>query len=97
VHLLAETGAYGVNFHDSDLVPINATPAERDRNVREFKAALRDTGLVVPMATTNLFSDPAFKDSAFTANDPKVRAYAIQKTMAAMDYSVRDKEQRSSL
>jgi len=88
VHLLADTGAYGVNFHDNDLVPIDATPAERDRIVREFKTALKATGLVVPMATTNLFSDPAFKDGAFTSNDPRVRAYALQKTMHAIDLGV---------
>ena len=61
VHMLAEVGAYGVNLHDTDLAPIDATPAERDRIVADFKAALRETGLVVPMATTNLFTDPAFK------------------------------------
>lgn len=88
VHLLADVGAYGVNFHDNDLVPIDATPAERDRIVREFKAALAETGLVVPMATTNLFADPAFKDGAFTANDPWVRAYALQKTLRAIDLGV---------
>ena len=85
VHLLAEVGAWGVNFHDNDLVPIDATPAERDRIVSDFKKALAETGLVVPMATTNLFYDPAFKDGAFTSNDPKVRAYALQKTMNAID------------
>jgi xylose isomerase len=85
VHLLSEIGAYGVNFHDNDLVPIDATPAERDRIVKEFKAALKETGLTVPMATTNLFYDPTFKDGAFTSNDPKVRAYALQKTMNAID------------
>ncbi len=85
VHLLAEVGAYGVNFHDNDLVPIDAAPAERDQIVRDFKAALAQTGLCVPMATTNLFNDPIFKDGAFTANDPKVRAYALQKTMNAID------------
>jgi xylose isomerase len=88
VHLLAEVGAWGVNFHDNDLVPIDATPAERDAIVRDFKAALAETGLVVPMATTNLFTDPAFRDGAFTANDPKVRAYALQKTMRAIDLGV---------
>lgn len=88
VHLLAEVGAYGVNFHDNDLVPIDATPAERDRIVADFKKALADTGLVVPMATTNLFSDPAFKDGAFTSNDARVRAYALQKTMNAIDLGV---------
>jgi xylose isomerase len=88
VHLLAEVGAYGVNFHDNDLVPIDATPAERDKIVADFKKALTETGLVVPMATTNLFGDPAFKDGAFTSNDPRVRAYALQKTMHAIDLGV---------
>ncbi|MCI0712485.1 MAG: xylose isomerase [Chloroflexi bacterium] len=85
LHLLAEVGAYGVNFHDNDLVPIDATPAERDRIVKEFRQALDDTGIVVPMATTNLFTDPAFKDGAFTSNDSHVRAYALQKTMHSLD------------
>jgi len=85
VNLLAEVGAYGVNLHDNDLVPFNATPAERERIVREFKQALKETGLVVPMATTNLFHHPVFKDGAFTSNDPKVRKYALQKTMHAID------------
>jgi xylose isomerase len=88
VQLLAEVGAYGVNFHDNDLVPITATAADRDRIVRDFKAALSDTGIKVPMATTNLFTDPAFKDGAFTATDPRVRAYALQKTMRSMDLGV---------
>ncbi len=88
VHLLAEVGAWGVNLHDNDLVPIDATPAERDQIVRDFKAALDETGLVVPMATTNLFTDPVFKDGAFTSNDPNVRAYALQKTMNSIDLGV---------
>ena len=85
VENLARLGAYGINFHDNDLVPIDATAGERDQIVADFKKALSDNGLVVPMATTNLFSDPIFKDGAFTSNDPKVRAYAVQKTMRAMD------------
>ncbi|MEP0762336.1 MAG: TIM barrel protein, partial [Chloroflexota bacterium] len=88
VHLLAEVGAYGVNFHDNDLVPVDATPAERERIVADFKRALAETGLVVPMATTNLFTDPAFKDGAFTSNDPAVRAYALHKTLRAIDLGV---------
>jgi xylose isomerase len=88
VHLLAEVGAYGVNLHDNDLVPIDASPAERDQIVRAFKKAVAETGLAVPMATTNLFGDPAFKDGAFTSNDPRVRAYALQKTMVAIDLGV---------
>ena len=85
VRLLAEVGAWGVNLHDNDLVPIDATPAQRDRIVREFKAACKQHGIRVPMATVNLFYDPVFRDGAFTANDPAVRAYAVQKTMTAMD------------
>jgi len=88
VHLLAEVGAYGVNFHDNDLIPIDATPSEREQIKRDFRAALESTGLKVPMATTNLFSDPAFKDGAFTANDPAVRAYALQKTLHAIELGV---------
>ena len=82
---LSELGAYGINLHDNDLVPIDATAGERDQIVAEFKKALSDYGMVVPMATTNLFSDPIFKDGAFTSNDPKVRAYAVRKTMRSMD------------
>ncbi|MGH9901459.1 MAG: xylose isomerase [Pyrinomonadaceae bacterium] len=85
VRMLVEVGAFGVNFHDNDLVPIDATPHERDRIISEFRAALEETGLRVPMATVNLFYDPAFRDGAFTANDPSVRAYAVQKTCRAMD------------
>jgi xylose isomerase len=88
VRLLGEVGAWGVNFHDNDLIPIDATPAERQSILRDFKAALAETGLCVPMATTNLFTDPVFKDGAFTSNDPKVRAYALQKTMNAIDLGV---------
>ena len=88
VELLAEVGAWGVNFHDNDLVPIDASAHERDQIVADFKKALDATGLVVPMATTNLFRDPVFRDGAFTANDPKVRAYALQKTMRAIDLGV---------
>jgi xylose isomerase len=88
VHLLAEVGAYGVNFHDDDLIPIDASAADRDRIVRDFKKALSETGLKVPMATTNLFGDPSFKDGAFTSNDARVRAYALQKTMRNIDLGV---------
>jgi xylose isomerase len=88
VRLLGEVGAWGVNFHDNDLIPIDATPAERDQILKEFKKALADTGIVVPMATTDLFKEPIFKDGAFTSNDSKVRAYALQKTMNAIDLGV---------
>ncbi|MCU0522671.1 MAG: xylose isomerase [Anaerolineae bacterium] len=88
VYLLGEVGAYGVNFHDNDLIPIDATASERAAILKAFKKALSDTGLIVPMATTNLFGNPVFKDGAFTSNDPKVRAYALQKTMHAIDLGV---------
>jgi xylose isomerase len=88
VRRLAELGAWGVNFHDNDLVPIDATATVRDRIVAGFRAALDETGVVVPMATTNLFTDPVFKDGAFTSHDSRVRAYAVQKTMRAIDLGV---------
>jgi xylose isomerase len=88
VYLLGEVGAYGVNFHDNDLIPIDASLAQAEAIKKDFRKALTDTGLVVPMATTNLFFDPIFKDGAFTSNDPKVRAYAIQKSMKSIDLGV---------
>ncbi len=88
VQKLSELGAYGVNLHDNDLVPIDASPAERDRIVREFKKALDDYGMKLVMGTTNLFYHPVFKDGAFTSNDPQVRAYALQKSMQAIDLAV---------
>jgi xylose isomerase len=84
--LLGEVGAYGVNFHDNDAIPIESTHEQAKRIVKEFKRSLKDNGLVCPMATTNLFSDPVFKDGAFTSNDARVRAYALQKTMRGMEY-----------
>ncbi len=88
VHKLAELGAYGVNLHDNDLVPFDASTDERDRIVRSFRGALEETGMVVPMATTNLFTHPIFRDGAFTASDAAVRAFALQKTMRAIDLGV---------
>ena len=85
VEMLAEVGAWGVNLHDNDLVPIDASPADRDCLVRKFKGACQRHGIVVPMATVSLFFHPVFRDGAFTANDAEVRAYALQKTMRAMD------------
>ncbi|HEY7838450.1 MAG TPA: xylose isomerase [Terriglobales bacterium] len=85
VRLLARVGAWGVSLHDNDLVPIDATAAERDRIVAEFKRACKDHGLVVPMTTVNLFFDPVFRDGAFTSNQPGVRAYALEKTKRAID------------
>jgi xylose isomerase len=75
---LAELGAYGVNFHDDDLVPPGSSPAEREQIVKRFRRALDESGMRVPMATTNLFSNPVFKDGAFTANDPQVRKLALR-------------------
>jgi len=88
VRLLSECGAYGVNLHDDDLIPPGASPAERDRIVREFRESLEETGLSVPMTTTNLFYHPIFRDGAYTSNDPKVRAHALRKTLDAIDLGV---------
>ncbi|WP_448608233.1 xylose isomerase [Geodermatophilus sp. URMC 60] len=85
VHRLAELGAAGVTFHDDDLIPFGSADAERAKHVERFKAALEETGLVVPMATTNLFTHPVFKEGALTANDRGVRRYALRKVMRNMD------------
>jgi xylose isomerase len=85
VHKLAELGAYGITFHDDDLVPPGSSAGERTRIIDEFQAALAETGLVVPMVTTNLFGDPVFKDGGFTSNDRSVRRYALRKVMRNMD------------
>lgn len=85
VHRLAELGAWGVTFHDDDLIPHGTDEAERARIVQRFKAALDETGLVVPMATTNTFSHPIFKDGAFTSNDRDIRRYALRKILRNVD------------
>ena len=85
VHKLAELGAYGITFHDDDLIPPGSSSTERQRIIDEFTAALEETGIVVPMVTTNLFYDPVFKDGGFTSNDRTVRRYAIRKVMRNMD------------
>ena len=82
---LAELGAYGVTFHDDDLIPFGASETERESHIKRFRQALDATGMTVPMATTNLFTHPVFKDGAFTANDRDVRRYALRKTMRNID------------
>ena len=85
VHRLAELGAYGLTFHDDDLIPFGSSAADRDAQIKRFRAALDETGMVVPMVTTNLFSHPVFKDGGFTCNDRTVRRYALRKVMRNMD------------
>ncbi|MFJ6748627.1 MULTISPECIES: xylose isomerase [unclassified Streptomyces] len=88
VQRLAELGAYGVTFHDDDLIPFGAGDIARESAVKRFRQALDATGMVVPMATTNLFTHPVFKDGAFTANDRDVRRYALRKTLRNIDLAV---------
>ena len=85
LHKLAELGAYGLTFHDDDLIPPDSSSSDRQRIIDEFRAALDETGMVVPMVTTNLFYDPVFKDGGFTSNDRTVRRYAIRKVMRNLD------------
>ncbi|WP_042409211.1 xylose isomerase [Streptacidiphilus carbonis] len=82
---LAELGAYGVTFHDDDLIPFGSSDSEREGHIKRFRQALDATGMTVPMATTNLFTHPVFKDGGFTANDRDVRRYALRKTMRNID------------
>jgi xylose isomerase len=85
VHRLAELGAHGVTFHDDDLIPFGSDDTSRDDHVKRFRAALEETGLVVPMATTNLFTHPVFKEGGLTNNDRDIRRYALRKVMRNMD------------
>jgi len=85
VHRLSDLGAYGVTFHDDDLVPFGSDAAGRDRLIARFRLALDETGLVVPMMTTNLFTHPVFKDGAFTSNDRSVRRFALRKVARHLD------------
>jgi xylose isomerase len=85
VHRLSDLGAYGVTFHDDDLIPFGTDDAARDAEIARFKKALDETGLVVPMATTNLFTHPVFKDGGLTSNDRSIRRYALRKVMRNMD------------
>ena len=85
VHRLSELGAYGVTFHDDDLIPFGADSDERDKTIARFKDALAETGMKVPMATTNTFTHPVFKDGAFTSNDRDIRRYATRKIMRNLD------------
>ena len=82
---LAELGAYGVTFHDDDLIPFGSSDSEREGHIKRFRQALDATGMTVPMATTNLFTHPVFKDGGFTTNDRDVRRYALRKTMRNID------------
>ena len=85
---LADRGAYGVTFHDDDLIPFGSSDSERKHHIDRFKKALSDTGMKVPMATTNLFTHPVFKDGAFTSNDRDIRRYAIAKTIKNIELAV---------
>ena len=85
VHRLAELGAYGVTFHDDDVIPFGSDTVARDKHIKRFRAAVDETGLVVPMVTTNLFTHPVFKEGGLTANDREVRRFAMRKVMRNMD------------
>jgi xylose isomerase len=85
VHKLAGLGAYGITFHDDDLIPFGADTATRDQHIARFRKALDETGLVVPMVTTNLFTHPVFKDGGFTSNDRDIRRYALRKVIRNID------------
>jgi len=85
VHKLSELGAYGITFHDDDLVPFGSDAHSRDAMIARFRKALDETGMVVPMITTNLFTHPVFKDGGFTSNDRSVRRYALRKVLRNID------------
>jgi xylose isomerase len=85
IERLAELGAYGVTFHDDDVIPFGSPATEREARLAPFRKALEATGLVVPMVTTNLFSHPVFRDGGFTNNDRDVRRFALRKALEQID------------
>ncbi len=82
---LADIGAWGVSFHDDDLMTSGASESQRRAELDAFKKVLDETGIVCSMATTNLFWHPVFKDGAFTSNSRDVRRYALAKTIRNID------------
>ena len=88
VNELAQRGAYGVTFHDDDLIPFGSNASDRAAHIARFKKALDENNMKVPMATTNLFSHPVFKDGAFTSNNRDIRRYAIRKVMTNIELAV---------
>ncbi|QUX28879.1 xylose isomerase [Nocardiopsis akebiae] len=88
VRRLADLGAHGITFHDDDLIPPGSSDTEREDILKRFRAALDETGLKVPMATTNLFSDPVFRDGGFTSNSRDVRRHAIRKVIRNIELAV---------
>jgi xylose isomerase len=88
VHKLAELGAWGITFHDDDLVPFGSNDSDRAKIIERFRNALSDTGMVVPMVTTNLFTHPVFRDGGFTSNDREVRRFALRKVIRQIELGV---------
>jgi xylose isomerase len=85
VHRLSELGAWGITFHDDDVIPFGSNDSDRTKQIERFRAALAETGMVVPMVTTNLFTHPVFRDGGFTSNDREVRRFALRKVIRQID------------
>ena len=88
VHHLADLGAYGITFHDNDVFAFDADAGEKEAALASLRRALEETGLGVPMVTTNLFSHPVFRDGGFTNNDRDVRRFALRKAADNIDLAV---------
>jgi xylose isomerase len=85
IHKLSELGAYGMTFHDDDLFPFGSSEADRRTAIDALKKACEETGMKIPMITTNTFSHPVFKDGGVTSNDRSVRRYTLRKVLRNID------------
>jgi len=82
---LADLGAWGITFHDDDVVPFGTGDVERDEIYATLQKTVDSSGLVIEMVPTNTFTHPMFKDGAFTSNDRSVRRYALRKILRNVD------------
>src|SRR5665647_1999653 len=68
-----------------DHFPFGCSDADRRAAIDGLKKACDETGMVIPMITTNTFSHPIFKDGGVTSNDRAVRRFTMRKVMRNLD------------
>jgi xylose isomerase len=87
VAILKELGYDAMQFHDDDVVPDldKFSAAEISQQARAIRVKLAEHGLVAEFVAPRLWESPKTIDGAYTANDPKMRQYAIDRSKKAAD------------
>jgi len=87
VALCRELGFDAMQFHDDDAVgePEDKTPAQLEKAAAEVRKALEAEGLAAEFVAPRLWEHPNGIDGAFTANDPAVRAWAVERAKKSID------------